>query len=161
MHLANLKEELKSEIWNEYTTTPPPLLPLTCCFGINENKVQYCIGGAGDESLGLWEKNTRGKFQKLWCCIDKDIKKCTKCIVELYKHTGILKNMREVQRRTSQRWVFLTLLVIVNCTSSYQWHRLHALYLKSALMWSKAHACSDQSQHTHFSEHFIIGIMTR
>ena len=63
MHLANLKEELKSEIWNDYTTTPPPLLPLTRCFVINENKVQYCIGEAGDESLGLWEKNNGGKFQ--------------------------------------------------------------------------------------------------
>ena len=35
---------------------PPPLLPLTRCFVINENKVQYCIGGVGDESLGLWGK---------------------------------------------------------------------------------------------------------
>ena len=74
--------------------------------------MQYCIGGAGDESLGLWEKNTRGKFQKLWCCIDKDIKKCTKCIVELYKHTGILKNIERSAEKNEPK-------VSVSHTSCY------------------------------------------
>ena len=27
---------------------------------------------------------------------NKEIKKCTECIVELYKHAGLLKNTREV-----------------------------------------------------------------
>ena len=37
-------------------------------------------------------------------------KKHAECIVELYKHVGILKNTREVQRSTSLRRVLLALL---------------------------------------------------
>ena len=39
----------------------------------------------------------------------KEIKKCAECIVELYKHAGIFKNTREVQRSTSRRRVLLAL----------------------------------------------------
>ena len=43
-------------------------------------------------------------------CFIIEIKKRAECIVELYKHTGIFKNSREVRRSTHLRLVLLTLL---------------------------------------------------
>ena len=81
-------------------------------------------------------------------------KKRAECIVEFYKHAGIIKNTREVWRCTSRRRALLALLnnaqgtgffisfikCIASCARSYRWGWLHALYLKSALVWRKVHA---------------------